>query len=50
MAFPGFGHLLLSKYLRGILLFIWEIVINLNAHVNLAIAHSFWGKFDKKKK
>lgn len=24
-AFPGFGHLLLSKYLRGLVLFMWEV-------------------------
>lgn len=47
MAFPGFGHLLLSKYIRGILLFVWEMVINLNSHVNAAIAYSFMGEFDK---
>lgn len=27
-AFPGFGHLLLSKYLRGYSLFLWEILVN----------------------
>lgn len=45
-AFPGLGHLLLSKYFRGFLLFIWEIVVNIKAHVNLAILYSFTGKFD----
>lgn len=25
-AFPGCGHLLLSKYLRGFVLFIWEVI------------------------
>lgn len=40
-ALPGLGHLLLSKYLRGFLLFIWEIFINVNAHINLAIMYSF---------
>ncbi|MDM8102063.1 hypothetical protein [Oceanobacillus oncorhynchi] len=45
-AYPGFGHLLLSKYLRGFVLFIWEVFINLNANVNLAIIYSFQGKFD----
>jgi hypothetical protein len=45
-AFPGFGHLLLSKYLRGFVLFIWEVVINLNSHVNLAMIYSFQGKID----
>lgn len=45
-AYPGFGHLLLSKYLRGFVLFIWEVFINLNANINLAILYSFRGKFD----
>ena len=45
-AFPGFGHLLLSKYLRGYALFIWEVIVNLNAHVNLAMMYSFQGKID----
>ncbi len=43
-AFPGFGHLLLSKYVRGYLLFMWEVVVNLNANVNLAMVYSFQGK------
>ncbi|HEX9060543.1 MAG TPA: hypothetical protein VF941_10215 [Clostridia bacterium] len=47
--FPGFGHLLLSKYLRGFLLFVWEVVVNVNAHINLAILYSFTGKFDMAK-
>ncbi|MDG5789226.1 hypothetical protein QA612_17340 [Evansella sp. AB-P1] len=42
-AFPGFGHLLLSKYLRGYALFIWEILVNNMANLNLAIVHSFTG-------
>lgn len=47
--FPGFGHLLLSKYLRGFLLFIWEIYINVKAHINLSILYSFLGDFDMAK-
>jgi len=43
-AFPGFGHLLLSKYVRGYLLFVWEVVVNLNANINLAMVYSFQGK------
>ncbi|WHY88485.1 hypothetical protein QNH39_11865 [Neobacillus novalis] len=42
-AFPGFGHLLLSKYFRGYALFIWEVVVNIKAHVNLAMVYSFQG-------
>lgn len=45
-AFPGFGHLLLSKYLRGYALFIWEVIVNLNSHVNLSMMYSFQGKID----
>lgn len=45
-AFPGFGHLLLSKNFRGFVLFIWEVIINLMANINLAIIYSFQGKFD----
>lgn len=48
-AFPGFGHLLLSKYLRGFVLFVWEVVVNLQANVNLAMIYSFQGKIDMAK-
>lgn len=48
-AFPGFGHLLLSKYLRGFVLFIWEVVVNIQANVNLAMIYSFQGEIDKAK-
>jgi TM2 domain-containing membrane protein YozV len=46
-AFPGFGHLLLSKYLRGLLLIGWEMFINTKAHINVAMIHTFTGQFDK---
>lgn len=45
-AFPGFGHLLLSKYIRGFVLFIWEVLINIQANVNLAMIYSFQGDID----
>jgi hypothetical protein len=48
-AFPGFGHLLLSKYIRGYVLFIWEVIVNLNANVNLAMIYSFQGNIDMAK-
>jgi len=47
--FPGLGHLLLSKYIRGFILFIWEIVINLASHLNLAIFYTFLGRFEEAK-
>ncbi|MBO0960930.1 hypothetical protein J1P26_14610 [Neobacillus sp. MM2021_6] len=48
-AFPGFGHLLLSKYLRGYALFIWEVIVNIKAHVNLAMIYSFQGNISSAK-
>ena len=48
-AFPGFGHLLLSKYLRGLVLFMWEVVVNLESHVNYAMIYSFQGEIEKAK-
>src|SRR5690625_2795922 len=45
-AYPGFGHLLLSKYIRGYVLFIWEVIVNINANVNAAIMYSFQGDID----
>jgi TM2 domain-containing membrane protein YozV len=45
-AFPGFGHMLLSKHLRGFLLFTWEVVINYNAKINLAMVYSFCGEIE----
>jgi hypothetical protein len=46
-AFPGFGHLLLSKYLRGFLLIGWEVLINTKAHINMAMIYTFAGQFNK---
>lgn len=49
VAFPGLGHLLLSKYLRGYLLFIWELFINYKAKINLLMLYSFIGDIEKAK-
>jgi hypothetical protein len=49
LAFPGAGHILLCKYLRGYLLFIWELYVNFHAHINLAILYSFTGRFQMAK-
>ncbi|MGZ4107602.1 MAG: hypothetical protein ACXVO1_09720, partial [Tumebacillaceae bacterium] len=48
-AFPGFGHFLLSKYLRGAFLFIWEVIVNVQSHLNMAIFYSFNGHIDMAK-
>ena len=45
-AFPGFGHLLLSKYLRGYTLFLWVILVNNMSHLNYAIMYSFTGNIN----
>lgn len=45
LAFPGFGHLLLNKYLRGYVLILWELFINQKIHLNLAMVHTFNGQF-----
>lgn len=49
VAFPGFGHLLLSKYIRGMLLFIWELFINQKTHLNSAMVYSFMGDIESAK-
>lgn len=46
MAFPGFGHFLLNKYLRGFTLFGWEIYINQATKLNMAMVLSFTGQFE----
>lgn len=48
-AFPGFGHLLLSKYLRGFVLFIWEVVVNIQSKLNLSMIYSFQGEIEQAK-
>lgn len=48
-AFPGFGHLLLSKYIRGFVLFMWEVIVNIQANVNLAMVYSFQGNIEMAK-
>jgi hypothetical protein len=45
-AFPGFGHLLLSKYLRGLVLFVWEVFVNYQSKINQAMVQSFCGDIE----
>lgn len=47
--FPGYGHLLLNKYLRGFSLVIWELFINQSIHLNSAMVYSFIGEIEKAK-
>jgi hypothetical protein len=48
-AFPGFGHIILGSYIKGFTLVIWEVTININAHINQAILYSFTGRFNQAK-
>jgi hypothetical protein len=48
-AFPGFGHLQLGMYVKGVMLITWEIIINLHTKINLAMVYSFTGQFDMAK-
>jgi hypothetical protein len=43
IALPGLGQLLNKQYIKGILLIILEIMINMGARLNLAIMYSFKG-------
>ncbi|WP_311202035.1 hypothetical protein [Aquibacillus koreensis] len=43
VAFPGFGHILLGQYFRGMGLIVWEILINLHSKINTAMVYSFTG-------
>jgi hypothetical protein len=44
--FPGFGHLLINKYVRGYFLIIWEIFINQSSRLNLAMSYTFTGDIE----
>lgn len=47
--FPGFGHVLLCRLLKAWYLIIWELVVNLQCHLNSAIIYSFTGHFQMAK-
>jgi TM2 domain-containing membrane protein YozV len=45
-AFPGFGHIMLNQYVRGVLLTLSEVIINTLANINSGMVYSFCGNFD----
>ncbi|WP_176555776.1 hypothetical protein [Virgibacillus ndiopensis] len=47
IAFPGFGQLLNSKYVKGIILIIAEFAVNVFANFNQIIIFSFLGDISK---
>ncbi len=48
-SYPGFGHLLLHRYIAGYILILWEMFINHFAKVNTGILYSLTGEFEKAK-
>ncbi|WP_308636931.1 hypothetical protein [Paenibacillus silvisoli] len=44
--FPGFGHIIMNQYARGLLLTLSEVVINTLGHVNEAMVYTFCGEFE----
>ena len=48
-ALPGLGQIILGSYVKGFLFITWELVINVNAKVNVAIMLSFNGRFEEAK-
>lgn len=46
-AFPGFGHIMLGKYVKGFIFVLLEFALNYTTNVNLAIFYSFTGDFSK---
>src|ERR1035437_5063465 len=45
-SFAGFGQMMVGSYVKGYLLVLLEIIINMASHLNLAIIYSFTGRFE----
>jgi len=46
MSFAGFGQMMVGSYVKGYVLVLLEIIINVQAKLNLAIIYSFTGQFE----
>lgn len=46
MSFAGFGQMMVGSYVKGYVLVLLEIIINMQAKLNMAILYSFTGQFD----
>ena len=44
-SFAGFGQMVIGSYVKGFLLVLLEIIINVEANLNLGIVYSFTGQF-----
>lgn len=49
-AFPGCGSLIQDRKIKGIILIVWELLVNTNAKINLSILYTLIGQFDMAKK
>ncbi len=47
--YPGFGHISMGNYVSGFLLFFWEMMVNTQAKVNMAILYTFTGRYEMAK-
>jgi hypothetical protein len=45
-SFAGFGQMMVGSYVKGFVMVLGEIVINIGSHLNLAIIYSFTGRFE----
>jgi len=48
-SYPGFGNLILHRYAKALILILWEVFINHQAKVNLAIMYTMQGHFQSAK-
>jgi hypothetical protein len=48
-SYPGFGSMMTHRYGKALMLISWELFINHQSRVNLAIMHSLLGHFDQAK-
>lgn len=46
MSFAGFGQMMVGSYVKGYVLVLLEIIINIHAKLNMAIIYSFTGQFE----
>ncbi|KEO85127.1 hypothetical protein [Tumebacillus flagellatus] len=44
-SFPGLGHMALCRYVKGVILMLWELFINVHAHLNDAVLYSLTGQY-----
>lgn len=49
VALPGFGHILMGQTVKGFILMAWEVLVNHQAHLNVAIYHSLLGHAEQAK-